>query len=38
MQITIERAQIDEVIIVKPELYKDERGFFAEVYLAIVIN
>ena len=27
MQAAIERTRIDDVIIVKPELYRDERGF-----------
>lgn len=34
MQIQIERTDIDDVVIVKPELYKDSRGFFTEVYRA----
>ena len=34
MQVSLERTQINDVIIVKPELYKDERGFFTEVYHA----
>jgi len=32
MQVTIERTRIDDVIIIKPELYKDDRGFFTEIY------
>jgi len=34
MQISIERTAIDDVIIVKPECYKDDRGFIMEVYRA----
>ena len=34
MQVSIERTLIDDVVIIKPELYKDERGFFTEVYRA----
>ena len=32
MQIQIERTDIADIVIVKPELYKDSRGFFTEVY------
>jgi len=32
MQISIERTQIKDVIIVKPEVYRDSRGFFSEVF------
>lgn len=34
MQIKIEKTSIDDVIIVKPEIYKDDRGFFTEIYRA----
>ena len=34
MQVSIERTSIDDVIIVKPELYKDDRGFFMEAFRA----
>lgn len=32
MEITIERTPIDDVIIVKPQYFRDERGFFSEIY------
>jgi dTDP-4-dehydrorhamnose 3,5-epimerase len=32
MQIKVEKTPIKDVIIVKPEVFKDERGFFTEVY------
>ena len=32
MELTIERTTIDDVIIVKPQAFQDERGFFSEVY------
>lgn len=34
MQVRIERTEIDDVIIVKPEIFKDDRGFFTEIYRA----
>lgn len=32
MQIEIERTEIEDLIIVRPEVFKDDRGFFSEVY------
>ena len=32
MQVTIEKTPIPEVIIVKPEIFRDDRGFFTEVF------
>ena len=32
MQISIEKTSIKDLIIVKPEIFRDERGFFSEVY------
>lgn len=32
MKVEIEQTKIDSVIIVKPEVFKDERGFFTEVF------
>ena len=32
MQISIEKTSIKDLIIVKPEIFRDERGFFCEVY------
>ena len=32
MKISIEKTEIDDVIIVKPEVFQDERGFFTEVF------
>ena len=32
MQISIERTPIEDVVIVVPEVFEDERGFFMEVY------
>jgi dTDP-4-dehydrorhamnose 3,5-epimerase len=32
MEITIEKTPIDDVIVVKPQIFRDERGFFSEVY------
>lgn len=32
MQVTCEKTMIDGVMIVKPELFKDDRGFFMEVF------
>lgn len=32
MQIRIEKTRIADVIIVKPEVYNDDRGFFSEIY------
>jgi dTDP-4-dehydrorhamnose 3,5-epimerase len=32
MQIEIEKTTIQDLIIVKPEVFEDERGFFSEVY------
>ena len=32
MQISIEKTPIEDVIIVMPEVFEDERGFFTEVY------
>lgn len=34
MQIKIETTPIDDVIVVKPGVFEDERGFFSEVYRA----
>jgi dTDP-4-dehydrorhamnose 3,5-epimerase len=32
MEITIEKTAIKDVIVVKPDVFQDERGFFTEVY------
>ena len=32
MKLTTERTSIDDVVIVIPEIFRDERGFFSEVY------
>jgi dTDP-4-dehydrorhamnose 3,5-epimerase len=32
MEPTIEKTLIDDVIVVKPQIFRDERGFFSEVY------
>lgn len=32
MQISIDQTTLDDVIIVKPEVFQDDRGFFTEVY------
>jgi len=32
MQVTIEKSPIDGVVVVRPEVFEDERGFFMEVY------
>ena len=32
MEITIEKTPIDDVFVVKPQIFRDERGFFSEVY------
>ena len=32
MQVQIEKTSIDGVIVVKPEVFRDERGFFSEIY------
>ena len=32
MEISIKKTEIDDVIIVKPEVFQDERGFFTEVF------
>ena len=32
MQVNIEPTSIEDVIIVKPEIFEDQRGFFTEVY------
>ncbi len=32
MQISIQKTNIEDVIIVKPEFFQDERGFFSEVF------
>lgn len=32
MEFSIQRTPIEDVIIVKPEVFQDERGFFTEVY------
>ncbi len=32
MQISIQKTEIDDVVIVKPEVFQDDRGFFCEVY------
>ena len=32
MELTIERTPIDDVIVVKSQIFRDERGFFSEVY------
>lgn len=34
MRITVEQTEIKDVIIVKPEIFKDDRGFFTEVFRA----
>jgi dTDP-4-dehydrorhamnose 3,5-epimerase len=34
MQIAVERTQIDGVLIVSPEVFQDQRGFFLEVFRA----
>ena len=34
MQIRIESTQLGEIIIVAPEVFQDERGFFMETYRA----
>lgn len=34
MQIAAEKTDIDGVVIVSPEFFKDQRGFFSEVYRA----
>ncbi|MGD0857565.1 MAG: dTDP-4-dehydrorhamnose 3,5-epimerase family protein, partial [Dehalococcoidia bacterium] len=32
MELTTKRTSIDDVVIVIPEIFRDERGFFTEVY------
>jgi dTDP-4-dehydrorhamnose 3,5-epimerase len=32
MELTCEKTAIDGVVIVKPQIFRDERGFFSEVY------
>ena len=32
MEISMQKTEIDDVIIVKPEVFQDERGFFTEVF------
>jgi len=32
LEISIKKTEIDDVIIVKPEVFQDERGFFTEVF------
>ena len=32
MELTIERTPIDDVVVVKPQAFEDERGFFSEIY------
>jgi dTDP-4-dehydrorhamnose 3,5-epimerase len=32
VELTIEKTQIDDLIIVKPQIFRDERGFFSEVF------
>ena len=32
MQVTVHRTSIPEVLVVEPEVFEDERGFFMEVY------
>lgn len=32
MEISIQKTEIDDVIIVMPEVFKDDRGFFTEVF------
>ncbi len=34
MQLKIEKTQIEDVLIVIPEVFEDERGFFMEIYRA----
>jgi dTDP-4-dehydrorhamnose 3,5-epimerase-like enzyme len=34
MPFTFERGAIDGLVVVKPKLFGDERGFFMEVYVA----
>ena len=32
MEISIEKTPIRDVVVVKPDVFEDERGFFTEVY------
>jgi len=32
MEIAIERTPIEDVVVVRPEVFQDDRGFFSEVY------
>ena len=32
MQLSIQKTKIDDVIVVKPEVFQDDRGFFSEVF------
>lgn len=32
MQISIQKTEIDDVVIVKPDFFQDERGFFSEIF------
>ena len=32
MEISIQKTELDDVIIVRPEVFQDERGFFTEVF------
>ncbi len=32
MEIAVEKTPIDGVVIVKPQIFRDERGFFSEIY------
>jgi dTDP-4-dehydrorhamnose 3,5-epimerase len=32
LDLTIEKTSIDDLIVVKPQIFRDERGFFSEVY------
>ena len=32
MQIRTEKTDIDDVVVVRPEVFEDERGFFSEIY------
>jgi dTDP-4-dehydrorhamnose 3,5-epimerase len=32
LDLTIEKTSIDDLVVVKPQIFRDERGFFSEVY------
>ena len=37
MDIEVQKTNIEDVLILKPEIFSDKRGFFTEVYNKIII-